>query len=290
MCRTQLSSTTVTLLWKELYTNGTPGRVPFVSSRGTNKFIALFQTAGIQERTRWESAEIALLALGTELSPLSRLCEPESLSVEMESFTLRLCSRLPSMPAVPTSRELSVIQVDRHRPHHPLKSSSFSRIRTCCCGVSQRFHPPREQSSLCFDGPMIRELMALVSVDFWSLHVDFTGCPQCGTKIRAELSSNGSEVRGAGLTSQKKSTPRSHGMGIVFCISNGAHRLPPRCLEPSPHSTAPLFRFSAPFAFLREVCCGTFYMDVLQLWYRRIGVTTSFPAYLVLLHVWRLEV
>ena len=171
---------TVTLLWKELYTNGTPERVPFVSSRGNFKFIALFQTARIEEGTRWESAEIALIAPGTELSPLSRLCEPESLSVEMELFTLRLCSRLPSMPAVPSSRELSVIRVDQHRPHHPLKSSPFSLIRSCCCGVSQRFHPPGKQSSLCFDGPMIRELMALVSLDFWSLHVDFAGCPQCG--------------------------------------------------------------------------------------------------------------
>ena len=68
----------------------TPGRVPFVSSRGNFKFIALFQTARIEEGTRWESAEIALLALGTERSPLSRLCEPESLSVEMELFTFRL--------------------------------------------------------------------------------------------------------------------------------------------------------------------------------------------------------
>ena len=109
------------------------------------------------------------------------------------------------------------------------------------------------------------------------------------TKIRAELSSSGSDVRPAGLTPHKKSTPRSYGMGIVFCITNGAHRLPPRCPEQSHQSTAPLFRFCAPFAFLREVCCGTFDMDV-QLWYGRIGVTTSFAAYLVLLHVWRLQV
>ena len=145
---------------------------------------------------RWESAEIALLALGTELSPLSRLCEPESLSVEIELFTLRLCSRLPSMPAVPSLRELSVIQVDQHRPHHPLKSSPFSFIRSCWCGVSQRFHPPREQSTLRFDGPITR------SVDFWSLHVSpVQGSP--GTKTRAESSSNGSEVRGARDTSHK---------------------------------------------------------------------------------------
>ena len=192
MCRTQLSSTTVTLLWKEVYTNGTPERVPFCSSRGIFKFIALFQTARIDEGPRWKSAEIALLALGTELSPLSRLCEPESLSVEMELFTLRLCSKLPSMPAVRSSRELSVIRVDQHRPHHPLKSSPFSLIRSCCCGASRRFHPPGEQSSLCFDRPMVRELMALVSVDFWSLHVDFAGCPQCRVHLaqKSELSSH----------------------------------------------------------------------------------------------------
>ena len=111
-----------------------------------------------------------------------------------------------------------------------------------------------------------------------------------GTKIRAELSSNGSDVRPAGSTPHKKSTPRSDGMGIVFCITNGARRLPPRCPVQSPYSTAPLFRFSAPFAFLREVCYGTFHMDVLQLRCGRIGVTTSFAAYLVLLNVWRLEV
>ena len=39
-------------------------------------------------------------------------------------------------------------------------------------------------------------------------------------KIRAELSSNGSDVRPAGLTPHTKSTPRSYGMGIVFCTSN----------------------------------------------------------------------
>ena len=116
------------------------------------------------------------------------------------------------------------------------------------------------------------------SARIFGLHVDFAGCPQCGvhpaqkkselrahqmarkfevpgsprTKIRAELSPNGSDVRPAGLTPRKRSTPRSYGMGIVFCISNCAHRLPPRCPGQSPHSTAPLFRFSAPFAFLRE--------------------------------------
>ena len=47
---------------------------------------------------------------------------------------------------------------------------------------------------------------------------DVPGSPR--TKIRAELSSNGSDVRPAGLTPHKKSTPRSYGMGIVFCISN----------------------------------------------------------------------
>ena len=81
------------------------------------------------------------------------------------------------------------------------------------------------------------------------------GCPQCGvhpaqkkselrahqmarkfevpgsprTKIRAELSSNGSDVRPAGLTPHKKSTPRSYGMGIVgrreFPGSLGRHSL-----------------------------------------------------------------
>ena len=58
----------------------------------------------------------------------------------------------------------------------------------------------------------------------------------------------------------------------------------------STHSTARLLRFSAPSAFLRGGMLRYIFMDVLQLWFGRIGVTTSFAAYLVLLHVWSLEV
>ena len=55
----------------------------------------------------------------------------------------------------------------------------------------------------------------------FGLHVDFAGCPQCGVhpaqKIRAEGSSNGSEVRRAGVTSHKKSELRPYGF-LDFAI------------------------------------------------------------------------
>ena len=56
------------------------------------------------------------------------------LPFEMGLFTLRLCSRSSSMPTVPSSRECSVIRVEQHRSHYPLKSWPLSFTRTCCFG------------------------------------------------------------------------------------------------------------------------------------------------------------
>ena len=166
-----------------------------------------------------------------------------------ELFTLRLCSRLPSMPAVPSSRDLSVIRVGQHRPHHPLKSSPFSLIRTLLLWMGEtlsflnalfrRTHDTR------IDGTCQRGLLVssrgfrrplcgvhLAQKSELRAHQMVRKCEVPGsprTKIRAELSSNGSDVRPVGLTPHKKSTPKSYGMGIVLCISNGTHRLPPRC-------------------------------------------------------------
>ena len=44
---------------------------------------------------------------------------PENLSLEMEFVYFQLCSSFSSLPAVPSSREWSVIRLGLNRSHHP---------------------------------------------------------------------------------------------------------------------------------------------------------------------------
>ena len=97
-------------------------------------------------------------------------------------FTLRLCICLSSILTVPSSGEWSVIWVEEHRPHYPLKSWPCSLTRTCCFGWGGRFQcsflsPFREQSNVLFDESMTRELMAVCqgSGNFGT-SPDFPGC------------------------------------------------------------------------------------------------------------------
>ena len=109
---------------------------------------------------------------------------PESFSVEMKLFTLRLCSRLSSMPTVPYSKEWSVIWVEQHRSHYPLKSWPCSLTRTCCFFLDGRgrfrcslLSPFREQSNVLFDVPMTRELMAVCQgAGNFGTSPDFSDC------------------------------------------------------------------------------------------------------------------
>ena len=157
--------------------------------------------------------------------------EPESFPVEMELFALRLCRRLSSMPTVPYSREWSVIRVEQHRSHYPLKSWPCSMTRTCCFGwgatlslllafTLQRTEqcairrPDDKRVDGCLSGPS----------ESWDFSRFFGLCGSTPAqkselrahlmarklrssgftphKIRAELSSNGSQLalRTAGLT------------------------------------------------------------------------------------------
>ena len=107
---------------------------------------------------------------------------PQNSPFEMDLLTLRLCNSSSSMPAVPSLRDGSVIRVDQYRSHHPHKNWPCSLTRTCCFGWGERFRcslllPFKEQSSVRFDAPVTRELMAVCQgAGNFGTSPDFSDC------------------------------------------------------------------------------------------------------------------